>query len=214
LSSLVLTHGLGHSTQSWRRLTPELADDFELRAWDLPGHGERIGDVLGRCDPAAVIDELQRQVQACQSAPILIGHSAGGHISLRYAACNPSHVRALVLISAGPGFRNPAKMADWNARIDLLAESLPVAAGAGAVAHMLDSLVLDALPSMTIPTLVVYGAADDPSYLSGARYLADHLTKVIAVAIAGAKHDPQLTHPSLVNRAIRDFVDRLPAVKG
>jgi pimeloyl-ACP methyl ester carboxylesterase len=105
-------------------------------------------------------------------------------------------------------------MADWNAWIDRLAESLPVAAGAAAVGHMLDSLVLDALPGMTIPTLVVSGAADDPRYLSGARYLVDHMASVTAVEIAGAKHDPQLTHPLLVNRAIRDFVDRLPAVDG
>jgi pimeloyl-ACP methyl ester carboxylesterase len=205
---------LGHSAESWRRLTPELRHDFELRTWDLPGHGERVGEVLGQCDPATVVDELGRHVAACRSAPILVGHSAGGHISLRYAATHPSRARALVLISAGPGFRNPAKMASWNAWIDRLAESLPVAAGAGAVGHMLDSLVLDALPGMTIPTLVVYGAADDLRYLSGARYLADFMASATAVQIAGAKHDPQLTHPVLVNRAIRDFVDRLPALEG
>jgi magnesium chelatase accessory protein len=38
-SSILLLHGTGASTHSWRALLPLLSDNFTVLAIDLPGHG-------------------------------------------------------------------------------------------------------------------------------------------------------------------------------
>lgn len=80
---LVLLHGAGASTHSWRHLMPLLADRFDVIAPDLPGHGfttaarGRAGlDAVAR-DVAALLDALE------VDRPRLIGHSAGAAVALR-----------------------------------------------------------------------------------------------------------------------------------
>lgn len=83
---LLLIHGAGGGTQSWRHLMPLLARDFRVIAVDLPGQGftkcgaqQRLGlipmaqDLAGLClDQGWVPDAI-------------IGHSAGGAIALEMA---------------------------------------------------------------------------------------------------------------------------------
>jgi magnesium chelatase accessory protein len=81
---LLLLHGTGASTHSWRSLVPLLARQFTIVAPDLPGHGftERPRpDGLSLFGMAREIGELLRTL-ALQPA-FVVGHSAGAAIMIR-----------------------------------------------------------------------------------------------------------------------------------
>ncbi len=83
---LLLLHGTGASTHSWRDLLPALATRFSVVAPDLPGHGFSeaprpsalsIDGMVASI--AALLDEL-----SCRPR-ILVGHSAGAAVACRAA---------------------------------------------------------------------------------------------------------------------------------
>ncbi len=81
---MLLLHGSGAATHSWRDLAPLLARDFTVIAPDLPGHGftqAPAGD-------GASLPGMTRGVEALLAAlgvkPVIaVGHSAGAAIALR-----------------------------------------------------------------------------------------------------------------------------------
>lgn len=80
---MLLWHGAGGACTNWETLVPHLVG-FHIVAQDLPGHGRSplkvftTGDALADAD--AVIAELD------EGPPIIVGHSLGGYLGLRYAA--------------------------------------------------------------------------------------------------------------------------------
>lgn len=91
----VLSHCfLGHSG-GWKRFLAGLETPLDALAFDLPGHG-RSGTWDGQGDLHRVAtDGLASLVQ---QPSVLIGHSFGATLALRYALESPGQVRALVLI--------------------------------------------------------------------------------------------------------------------
>jgi len=84
--TLLLLHGTGGSTHSWRDLLPLLGANFSLVAPDLPGHGFSAPlPAAQRSLPgmARATAELLRALQATPQA--VLGHSAGGALMLRMA---------------------------------------------------------------------------------------------------------------------------------
>jgi magnesium chelatase accessory protein len=78
---VVLIHGTGASTHSWRALAPLLARDFTVIAPDLPGHGFTgmpDGNGLSLPGMAAGLGLLLDALAA--SPDIAVGHSAGAAI--------------------------------------------------------------------------------------------------------------------------------------
>lgn len=98
---LLLLHGTAASTHTWRDLMPRLAEDYEVLAVDLPGHGfsERRGDNSMRlADIASSLDSLLRALafQPCYA----VGHSAGAAIILRMALDGSMRPDAVVGLNA------------------------------------------------------------------------------------------------------------------
>lgn len=92
---VLLLHGAGASSHSWAALIPDLARDHRVIALDLPGHGwtrspkgrARLGDVAR--------DIATLCLQEGWSPSLIIGHSAGGAVSLELAhqgLLSPAHL--------------------------------------------------------------------------------------------------------------------------
>ena len=83
---ILLLHGAGASTHSWRDVMPLLADRFQVVALDLPGHGfTKLGTGFRSGLPATTTD-LERLLEAEEITPdLLVGHSAGGAVALELA---------------------------------------------------------------------------------------------------------------------------------
>jgi magnesium chelatase accessory protein len=85
---LLLLHGTGASTHSWRDLAPLLAQRFEVIAPDLPGHAFTGLPPQGVGSPQLTLPGMARALrdllQALQRQPSwVIGHSAGAAIAVR-----------------------------------------------------------------------------------------------------------------------------------
>ena len=84
--ALLLVHGTGAATHSWRALLPLLAEDFTVIAPDLPGHGFTTMPESARLSLPAMAHDLGRLLRALDLKPaIAVGHSAGAAILLRMA---------------------------------------------------------------------------------------------------------------------------------
>jgi pimeloyl-ACP methyl ester carboxylesterase len=97
---LVLLHGLGASTYSFRHNLPELARHFRVLALDLPGYGFSSRNVPDMSITAQAhylsgfLDHLGLQRVA------IAGHSMGGSVAQRLAVMAPERVERLVLLAS------------------------------------------------------------------------------------------------------------------
>jgi magnesium chelatase accessory protein len=129
--ALLLLHGTGASTHSFRDLLPALARHFTVVAPDLPGHGftARPADPAGLSLPgmAAGVTALLRALGIAPA--VAVGHSAGAAILCRLCLDGALAPRALVSLNGAllplPGLRHPAFMpwvraavsGDWLPRL-------------------------------------------------------------------------------------------------
>lgn len=81
---LLLLHGTGASTHSWRALAPQLATRFTVVAPDLPGHGFTEAPPAVRLSLPGMSWALRGLIRALALSPAYVaGHSAGAAIALR-----------------------------------------------------------------------------------------------------------------------------------
>jgi magnesium chelatase accessory protein len=82
--TLLLLHGTGASTHSWRDLLPLLARDFHVVALDLPGHGFTEAPERDRLSLPAMARGLTALLGKLGVEPEgIVGHSAGAAIAMQ-----------------------------------------------------------------------------------------------------------------------------------
>jgi magnesium chelatase accessory protein len=84
--AVLLVHGTGAASHSWRDVAPRLAGRFTVIAPDLPGHGfteTPPGDGLSLRGMARGLAGLLAKLDV--EPPFVVGHSAGAAIALRMA---------------------------------------------------------------------------------------------------------------------------------
>ncbi len=143
---------------------PLAAAGYRVVAVDGPGFGASplLDEESYSLD--ALADLVQRLVQQLELAPLVVmGHSWGGAIAVRYAAAYPQNVRALVLLDSGhidysdlPDVAADRSAADWVEEVRARDGRLPEARGRAM--HGLTARVSDAWPVIAghgIPTLLL-----------------------------------------------------------
>jgi len=232
--AVLLTHGFAASSHMFASTVPALAADHTVIVWDMPGHGRSDAPE----DPAhysvrSFLDAMLGMLDAAGAErAVVLGHSLGGYLSLELALAHPDHVAGIVLVDTGPGYRSDAGREDWNKMALQYAENLErhgldgLPAGAElsrgvhrsaaglalAARHVLtqrDAHVIDGLPSITAPTLVVVGSEDAP-FVKGSHYMASKIPNATLAVIEGAGHAPPVSHPEEFNRVLRSFLEGLP----
>ena len=100
-SVVLLVHGMGGSSQTWREVLPHLSARHRVIAPDLIGHGQsdkpRTDYSLGAF--AVWLRDLLDQLGV--SRMTLVGHSLGGGVAMQFAHQHPEYIERLVLISSG-----------------------------------------------------------------------------------------------------------------
>jgi pimeloyl-ACP methyl ester carboxylesterase len=229
---MLLTHGFGASQAMWAPNLDALGLDRQVVTWDLPGHGASIlrsGELShDRCiaDMVELIDVLNTP------RAVVGGMSLGGFLSLLFVARHPERVAALLLVDAGPGFRDDAARESWNAWVGGLADDLEArglaalrpspetaaaehAAGADALAAAARGILIqrdgeafESLSTITAPTLIVVGANDD-RYLAAADAMARRIPGARKVVIENAGHAANMDQPAQFNRSVDEFLEDL-----
>lgn len=136
---LLLLHGTGASTHSWRSLAPQLGEAHELLAMDLPGHGFTRGRTSGGLSLPAVGAAVAKLLEVEAFTPdLIVGHSAGAAIALQMAL---HHGLTAPVIALAPALRpmggEAAPFFNGAARL-LLANPFTSFFAAGAARHLID----------------------------------------------------------------------------
>jgi pimeloyl-ACP methyl ester carboxylesterase len=99
--AVVCVHGLTANHTCWASVADVLSPDYRVIAYDLRGRGNSDKPATGyslpiHCqDLAGLLDRLGLQ------RAVIVGHSLGAHIALRFAVALPRRVSKLVLVDGG-----------------------------------------------------------------------------------------------------------------
>jgi magnesium chelatase accessory protein len=97
---VLLVHGTGSSTHSWRDLAPLLARNFTVVAADLPGHGFTEQASPGLLSLPGMARGLHQLLRTLDLKPVLaVGHSAGAAIIIRMSLDGLLGTRGLVSLN-------------------------------------------------------------------------------------------------------------------
>jgi pimeloyl-ACP methyl ester carboxylesterase len=234
---ILLSHGYSATGHMWAPQRPALERAWRLITWDMRGHGgtESPDDPAAYSERLTVDDMRGLLGHLGVRRAVIGGLSLGGYMSLAFHRRHPEMVRALVICDSGPGYRSDTARAEWNARAraraaDLEARGLAVLEGgsremreamarhrsARGLAHAARGMlaqegaaVIDSLPGIRVPTLVVVGDRDTP-FLPPSEYMAKKIPGARLVTIPDAGHASNIDQPAAFNRALLEFLDGLP----
>ncbi|MGY4354977.1 pimeloyl-ACP methyl ester carboxylesterase [Bradyrhizobium sp. i1.7.7] len=185
---LLLTHGYSSTSAMWHGQVDALARDHKLVLWDMRGHGQSdYPDDPHAYSEARTVGDMAAILDAVGAERAIIGGlSLGGYMSLAFYRAYPQRARALLIIDTGPGFKKDDAREAWNARALATADKLDhegldmlksatreratashrnargLALAARGMLTQRDARVIELLPDIKVPSLVVVGADDAP----------------------------------------------------
>jgi pimeloyl-ACP methyl ester carboxylesterase len=233
---LILTHGYSSTSSMWQGQIAALSRHYKLVLWDMRGHGQSdypenpaaYSEALTVADIAALLDAAGGTGKA-----IVGGLSLGGYMSMAFYRAHPERVTALLIIDTGPGFKKDDARDAWNKNAHETGnrferEGLAVLKSASreratvnhrdasGLAHaargMLtqrDARVIESLPNIKVPSIVVVGADDKP-FLAASDYMAAKIPGAIKVVIPDAGHAVNIDQPDAFMKAVLPFLNALP----
>jgi len=231
---LLLTHGYSSTSGMWQGQIAALSKHHKLVLWDMRGHGQSgypedtsaYSEALTVADMAALLDAVGAETA------IVGGLSLGGYMSLAFYRAHPNRVRALLIIDTGPGFKKDDAREAWNKRARETGdrydkEGLAVlksgsAERAYAVHRSADGLanaargmlaqknsaVIESLPSIKVPSIVIVGSNDTP-FLAASDYMAAKIPGCKKAVIPNAGHAANIDQPQAFNAAVLEFLGGL-----
>ncbi len=231
---ILLTHGYSATAQMWAGQIAPLSRHYKLVLWDMRGHGQsdypedqaQYSEEATVADMAALLDEVGARTA------IVGGLSLGGYMSLAFNATHPGRVRALLIIDTGPGFKKDEAREGWNQNARRTADRyekdglgpLGSASAERATARHRDATglaragrgmltqktarVIESLPGIKVPSLVVVGEKDTP-FLAASDYMAAKIPGAQKAVIPGAGHAANIDNPDAFNAAIETFLNTL-----
>lgn len=231
--ALLLTHGFGATSAMWQGQIAHFKNRYRVITWDMPGHGESSSpDDPSLYSEAQTIDAMAAILDACgESSAIVGGHSLGGYMSLAFYLKYPARTRALMLFNTGPGYKSDTARAEWNVMAEKQANALTkkglpalghgeetrlgthrtalgLAHGARGMLVQKDGRIIESLPHITVPALIVVGAKDR-GYLAATDYMAEKIPDSRKVIIPDAGHAANLHQPEAFNAAADEFLQGL-----
>lgn len=109
---VLLLHGTGGATHSWRDVFPILAQDYHVVALDLPGQGFTGMGARQRCSLDAMSQDISALLDGENLLPdAIIGHSAGAAIALRMVRDLKRPPKAIIGLNAA--LENFKGVAGW-----------------------------------------------------------------------------------------------------
>lgn len=231
---VLFTHGFAASSRMFSAQLAALAPTHAAIAWDMRGHG--ASDYPG--DPAAYSTPLvMEDIGALLDAngierAVLVGHSVGGYLSLRFALLHPERVRALVVSNCAPGYRRADRRDEWNRYCEQRAlayereglaaltdsdevrvaghrDATGLAHAARGILTQQDAMVIDALPELAVPTLALSGrhdVYDGYDYVSPVQYMAGKIPGAQLTIFEHSAHAPSITEADAFNARLGQFL--------
>lgn len=227
---VVVLHGwsLDAATrQKWQPVLDGLeADNFSVQFLSIPGLSAKLNAVWTLNDYARWLEQALKPFQSV----ILLGHSFGGQLAVRYTAAHPKQVHKLILIAS-------AGVRDHSLKAKTKRGAFFVAAKIGKLVSQSDQLrnllyklarerdylqappllrqtmakvvaeeVIEDMGKITCPTLLIWGEQDQVTPLWQGKIFQAKIPQAQLKIINGARHSPQYTHPEPTLTAITHFL--------
>ncbi|MBD1915309.1 MULTISPECIES: alpha/beta hydrolase [Cyanophyceae] len=115
--TLILTHGWGPDSTAWYYAKKQLADQFRVVVWDLPGLGKSQKPKNRDYSLEKYARDLEAVLALVDDQPaILVGHSMGGMILLTFSRLFPKRLEQQVagLILVDSTYTNPLKTTTFS----------------------------------------------------------------------------------------------------
>jgi pimeloyl-ACP methyl ester carboxylesterase len=233
--AVLLSHGYSATSRMWDGQIAAFKDRFKIIVWDMRGHGQSDSPAdRARYSEALTVADMKAILDACgETRAVIGGLSLGGYMTMAFHLRHAAACRALMLFDTGPGFKKDDAREAWNRRArdrgdDLEARGFAALGGsdevrlsqhraplglANAARGMLaqeNAGVINSLPDIAVPTLVLAGSNDTP-FLAATDYMAAKIPGARKVIIPDAGHAANLHQPAAFNRAMGDFLTSLPA---
>jgi len=229
--ALLLTHGYSATGEMWAGQLPALTPDFTVITWDMRGHGrsDYPADQSLYSEEATVADMAALLDVAGARSAVIGGLSLGGYMSLAFHRAHPERTRALLIIDTGPGYKNDQAREGWNANAlaradkyerDGLPDPAKVSAEVRLASHrdatglaraargMLtqkNAKVIESLPQIAVPAIVIVGENDTP-FLAASDYMAAKIPGAKKAVIPNAGHAANIDNPAAFNAALTGFL--------
>lgn len=229
--ALLLTHGYSATSQMWQGQIQTLAKQHTLVLWDMRGHGQSDSpQTLDAYSEAHTVADMLALLDVVKADRAIVGGlSLGGYMSLAFHRAHPERVRALLIIDTGPGFKKDESREQWNKTALQRAEafdkdglailksgsaersqavhrsSAGLARAARGMLTQRDARVIESLPSIRVPSLVVVGADDTP-FIAASDYMAAKIPGAKKVVIEKAGHASNIDQPAAFNAALTEFL--------
>jgi pimeloyl-ACP methyl ester carboxylesterase len=230
--ALILTHGYSSTGEMWAGQIEPLSKRFKVITWDMRGHGRSdYPQDQDQYSEAATVEDMAALLDAAGAKEAIVGGlSLGGYMSLAFHATYPERTRALLIIDTGPGYKNDQARDGWNQnairRADRYeSEGLPDLAKASAEVRLArhrdatglaraargmltqrNARVIESLPEIKVPAIVIVGADDTP-FLAASDYMAAKIPGAKKAVIEGAGHSANIDQPERFNAALMGFLD-------
>lgn len=231
--TVLLSHGFSATTEMWRGQVEHLASDHRVVVWDMRGHGQSDSPTKpSTYSEEETVRDMAGILDACGvEQAVVAGLSLGGYMSLAFHLACPERVEALMLFDTGPGYRSDEARAGWNEMAERAAVAFEerglAALGRGAEVRVSthrsaeglakaargmlaqrDARVIDSLPRIRVPALVLVGEKDT-TFLAGTDYMAAKIPGAKKVVIAEAGHAANIDRPDAFNSEVRGFLASL-----
>ncbi len=228
--TILLSHGYSATSAMWTGQLQALKAQYNVIAWDMRGHGKSDSPAdPGLYSEAATVDDMAAILDACGvDRAIIAGLSLGGYMTLAFHATYPERCLALMLFDTGPGYKSDKGRTQWNRTagerasafeeigLDALGPGSEVRASqhtsaqglANAARGMLaqvDDRVIQSLPVIKLPTLVLVGE-DDQAFRIPTDYMGGKIPGAVTEIIPGAGHAANIDQPEKFNQAVLDFL--------
>ena len=104
LPTLLLIHGAGASTHSWRLLLSKLESKFRVILVDLPGHGFTKLGTKRRCSLELITEDLSSMLKKQKIKPnLIVGHSAGSAIAINLGLISKEDLKGIICLNGALG---------------------------------------------------------------------------------------------------------------
>lgn len=228
--TVVLTHGLAASGETWRGIVERLAPRYRVLTWDLRGHGRSAAPEGPYTIPDLAVDLLAVLDDAGVDRAVVLGHSAGGVIALQFALDHPQHTAGLALIgtasecnqrahdfyidlarrAAERGLAAAHKALGLNAQTEPAIAAQPLAFGhvARAMAGLLQQPLTARLGAIDVPTFICVGDKDFLG-VGGSVILSRNIKGSQLEIVPGRGHGIFLEDPDGFTALLSRFLDGL-----
>lgn len=232
---VLFVHGAAGDATLWQPYLDSLASQHSPLAIDLPGHG-RSGGWEGLKSIPAYRELIRKFAERLSLRPfVLVGHSMGGAIALDVALHYPDRLRGLVLISTGARLRVAPQILDalkraMEGKARLTFDRTPYSPQTPEeTIHRIERLrastdvrvqyfnmracdafdVMDKLPQIQLPTLVLCGRDDLLTPVKYAEYLQKQIPHARLAIIDRAGHWLPAEQPQATLQAMEAFLKNL-----